>query len=348
MLINKLKQKFLEKSGTYQYYKNENNLLSKKLNNDINDLKNQIKLYNSKIKDLEEKNRYYEDIIQTNHIFLNTLFVDYKLTPQGILKNMQMLCQELLDFVVNICNKHDINYWLVGGNLMGAIRNEGYIPWDDDMDIGMMRKDFHTFNDIISDEVKNYNLEKYIKVNIYPIIRKNFVQAFTILNCITPDNDIIATIDIFPYDFAKDKNITLDEFCEFRNEFFVRLSSKDNINDIVNDYYKKFNLDFDDGKYVIPNPTFLRFAERYKKDLCFWDKNKIFPLTYINFNGKFYNCPKDSNYFLALEYGNYREIPYILKDLHFNVDNLRDVDNLDKYYSEFFNVINECNNNFKL
>lgn len=53
------------------------------------------------------------------------------------LKNLQTL-DELLMFVSNICKKYGLNWWLDGGNLLGAVRYENFITGDDDMDIAMM------------------------------------------------------------------------------------------------------------------------------------------------------------------------------------------------------------------
>ncbi len=44
-----------------------------------------------------------------------------------------------------VLRKHNIPYWLVGGSALGAIRHQGFIPWDDDMDIAMMRSDYERF-----------------------------------------------------------------------------------------------------------------------------------------------------------------------------------------------------------
>lgn len=60
----------------------------------------------------------------------------------------------MLEQVINICEKYDINYFLISGSALGAIRHNGFIPWDDDMDLGMLRKDYSRFLEIARKEIK--------------------------------------------------------------------------------------------------------------------------------------------------------------------------------------------------
>ena len=51
----------------------------------------------------------------------------------------------LMRTVIAICEAENIDYFLIGGSLLGAIRHHGFIPWDDDIDIGMRRHDYQRF-----------------------------------------------------------------------------------------------------------------------------------------------------------------------------------------------------------
>lgn len=60
-------------------------------------------------------------------------------------KEVQKIELETLEDIINICNEHQVNYHLTGGSALGAVRHHGFIPWDDDVDIDMARKDIPVF-----------------------------------------------------------------------------------------------------------------------------------------------------------------------------------------------------------
>lgn len=69
------------------------------------------------------------------------------------LRKAQMLMLYIMKKVHEICVKNNIKYWLDYGTLLGAVRHNGFIPWDDDLDICMLREDYEKWNKIAQNEL---------------------------------------------------------------------------------------------------------------------------------------------------------------------------------------------------
>ena len=66
---------------------------------------------------------------------------------------VQMLSVSLLQKYMKICEEHNLRYYFTGGSLIGVLRHQGFIPWDDDIDVGMPRKDYEKFLEILNAEM---------------------------------------------------------------------------------------------------------------------------------------------------------------------------------------------------
>lgn len=128
--------------------------------------------------------------------------------------NMDLLHQVDLDIVkkvVTICDKHGLNYYMLGGTMLGAIRHKGFIPWDDDIDLGIPRNDYEEFLRIAPKE-----LPSHLKVVNYRTDSEYHYYITRILDTDTKveeerignDNRYTnASIDIFPIDGTPNNNL---------------------------------------------------------------------------------------------------------------------------------------------
>ena len=130
------------------------------------------------------------------------------------MSNMDLLHRVDLDIVkevVAICEKHGFTYFMLGGTMLGAIRHKGFIPWDDDIDLGIPRKDYEAFLKVAPKElsshlkVVNYRTDPDYHYYITRILdTETKVEEERIGN----DNRYTnASIDIFPIDGTPNNEI---------------------------------------------------------------------------------------------------------------------------------------------
>lgn len=85
------------------------------------------------------------------------------------LKMIQKIELEILKEVIRVCSILKLNYFIIGGTALGAVRHNGFIPWDDDIDIGMLRSDYNKF---IEFSEKYLNNRYYLQTPSPPLQRK--------------------------------------------------------------------------------------------------------------------------------------------------------------------------------
>ena len=128
------------------------------------------------------------------------------------LKDIKLLLLEMLDEIDAFCAKENIEYYLVGGSMLGAVRHNGFIPWDDDVDIGMPRADYERF---VSTFISKAGIAKIVDYRN----TKNYAWPFA--KAIHTKTRLIETgcekcqigvyIDIFPIDVAEG---TYEDVCK--------------------------------------------------------------------------------------------------------------------------------------
>ncbi len=128
------------------------------------------------------------------------------------LRQIQKIQQELIGEVKRICKKCGIHFNMVGGTMLGAIRHKGYIPWDDDADIGFLRAEYEKFREACKTELDH---EKYYMQDLRDtegyrwgygkLRRKN--TAFVRLNQEFMPYEQGISIDLMPFDNVPDHKL---------------------------------------------------------------------------------------------------------------------------------------------
>lgn len=88
----------------------------------------------------------------------------------GRLRNIQMAENHILRRVKEVCDRNGMSLFLVGGTLLGAVRHKGFIPWDNDIDVGMMRADYLKLRELLKDDEELtveycYNYDAGLKIS---------------------------------------------------------------------------------------------------------------------------------------------------------------------------------------
>ena len=129
--------------------------------------------------------------------------------PNNSIKDIEL---SILNDIDEFCKDNNIQYWLAYGTLLGAVRHQGFIPWDDDIDIVMFRDDYEKF-------LKTYNTQ----ASQYKVLSLNdaayyyeFAKVIDTETSVSEDSveaipEMGVWVDIFPIDFV-DKHKTLQRF----------------------------------------------------------------------------------------------------------------------------------------
>lgn len=240
---------------------------------------------------------------------------------------MRQVQQSILDKVHTFCEENKIKYFLAAGTLLGAIRHKGYIPWDDDIDLYMLREDYNKiealFNKLAPQNLRLLSLKTEEKYT-YP-----FIKIEDTTTALVEDNNSFQcgiNIDVFPVDGIPDDEKKLSEFYRKLSRFETIDSIKTTKISSKRSFIKNAILVI--GKILtslisirtlsIKRDAFIRdekFTSKKVGEISTFAYKKQFPRNLFDetkdvlFEGKYYKSPKDWDLFLKLKFGDYMKLP---------------------------------------
>lgn len=227
----------------------------------------------------------------------------------------------MLENIESLSKKHGLTYFLFAGTLLGAVRHQGFIPWDDDIDLAMLRDDLEKLTKIIE---KDSTLDFGIR-NLFtdPEWSYNHTQFYKR----SKDLPIDSMIDIFPLDPCR-KKPTFTERVFFK--LFLRLRFTNGFMQgrkiilssfMAAIYFLILPIPKSAVKKIIAKVYIKKSSAMTMKDTFFSDvqlsypKGITFPVRDISdtvnlvFEGKRYPCPEGFNDVLVRMYGDYMKLP---------------------------------------
>ena len=236
--------------------------------------------------------------------------------PDGSnLRKLQLRMLEILKVVDEICMKHDIKYWLSSGTLLGAVRHGGFIPWDDDLDIEMLREDYLKFIKIVPLELPHYLIlqtdetdPNYIYLSAKIRDLNSYIYDKLEVNRMLRHQG--AFIDVFCLEPSLRwcRKLSVPLFNIFTWRFISKTGFKRNRYHILRKLLKKYIYPFFRlcSKFAPQDRLFHTFGVFFPLPRY---KGEIFPLSKIEFEGSLFNAPHNCDSYLRRLYGEYEKLP---------------------------------------
>lgn len=242
-------------------------------------------------------------------------------TKDKTLRQMQLKVVDFAKEITDFLDEQKLSYFLNGGSLIGALRHQGFVPWDDDFDVGLMREDYEKLKEILPKYFKIIDISKVVfkKSNKNEIVHEELKKSNGEIICFIGPRYIqmyrgnslasCAMIDIFPHDYYRD-DYTIAEhekYLDYINLQIKKINKYPKIMEFLKKEIKnspnivqksnKIHYAIDNyGSYVTKSNTFMTY-------------DMIFPLKKMKFEGYEFNVPNDSDTYIKVQYKNYMQMP---------------------------------------
>lgn len=270
------------------------------------------------------------------------------------LRKLQLCELQLLKYFQQICEEHNIRYFALGGTLLGAIRHKGFIPWDDDIDIGVPRPDYEKLCEILkknSDTKVKFKTYKNDESHIRYFGQLEDTSLKIIRNDKLKAEETFAWIDIFPLDPMPNNKILrkIKVFYVLILRALFRFSCFDKLVDVnkknrpihekilvwigLHTPIQKFlntkkcltrlektltNLDYEKSNYLVNVMGAYKFREMFHKK--YYGEGRMYPFEDTEICG-----PEDYDFVCTQLYGDYKKPPAQNDRNHHKIANIEEV-----------------------
>ncbi len=246
------------------------------------------------------------------------------------IREIQQMELGIMEYIHEVCQKIGVKYFLAYGSLIGAVRHKGFIPWDDDMDICMLREDYEKLQDyLIAHPDNRYEVMSY-KNNlnyVYPFMKVQDNQTYLLEEDVRIDSNMGIYVDIFPVDGYEDDSVFKDKMTRLIKKrqlscytFKGITNTKSLLNSLIR-YISVIIFYFTNtNKYIrgIDELAQSRKVNDYElvDYLIYKDMNKpVWKREWLKqtitgvFEGKEFMIPKNYHEILTSDYGDYTQLP---------------------------------------
>ena len=246
------------------------------------------------------------------------------------IREIQQMELGIMEYIHEVCQKIGVKYFLAYGSLIGAVRHKGFIPWDDDMDICMLREDYEKLQDyLITNPDERYEVMSY-KNNlnyVYPFMKVQDNHTYLLEEDVRIDSNMGIYVDIFPVDGYEDDSVFKDKMTRLIKKrqlscytFKGITNTKSLLNSLIR-YISVIIFYFTNtNKYIrgIDELAQSRKVDDYElvDYLIYKDMNKpVWKREWLKqtitgvFEGKEFMIPKNYHEILTSDYGDYTQLP---------------------------------------
>lgn len=260
-------------------------------------------------------------VLTSNHILRKRIM---KLI--GSINEVQAILLNIIKEFDRVCTKHGIPYYMLGGTLLGAIRHKGFIPWDDDIDVGVPIEYYEQLVELLNKElpspycVYTFKTHKGCGTAYAKVGDNSTIIDDPRMNRIPLDGQIGINMDLFPLNSCEQDDSRIKELQNLKNRYaliYIGNSSKTRWKNILKTILRM--LDSHGENYYLQRE--IEVAKTIKGKSCManlfgrYGKKEIVPIDYfgkpVRYEFENITLCGVANYdaYLKSIYGNYMQLP---------------------------------------